>query len=72
VEKELKQTFEMIDLGDVKLYWGTKFIYQEEGIFVSQHICIQHLLEHFRMTNFCINKMPMNEGTKLCHDMETT
>lgn len=24
------------------------------------------------MTNYCINKMPMNEGTKLCRDMETT
>jgi len=38
VEKELKQAFEMNDLGDVKLYFGTKFVYEEEGIFVSQHI----------------------------------
>jgi hypothetical protein len=36
VEKELKQVFEMIDLGDIKLYLGIKFTYQEEGIFVSQ------------------------------------
>jgi hypothetical protein len=36
VEKELKQAFEMTDLGDVELYLGIKFIYQEEGIFVSQ------------------------------------
>ncbi len=71
MEKELKQTFKMIDLGNIKLYWGTKFIYKEEGIFVSQHKHIQHLLKRFRMENCCINKVLMNEGTKLCCDMET-
>ncbi len=66
MEKELKQAFEMNDLGDVKSYLGTKFAYEEEGIFVSQHRYIQHLLEHFRTTYYPTSKVPMHEGTKLC------
>jgi hypothetical protein len=70
VEKELKQVFEMSDLGDVKLYLGIKCIYQKEGIFVSQHRYIQHLLECFKVTYCHTNKVPMHKGTKLCQ-MET-
>jgi len=66
VEKDLKQAVKMNDLGDVKLYLGTKFAYEEEGIFVSQHIYLQHLLEHFRMRDCCTSKVPIHEGTKLC------
>jgi hypothetical protein len=66
VEKELKQAFEMNDLGDVKLYLGTKFPYEKDEIFVSQHRYIQHLLERFRMTDCCTSKVPMHEGTKSC------
>jgi hypothetical protein len=66
MEKELKQAFEMIDLGDVKLYLGTNFAYEDEGIFVSQHRYIQHLLECFRTTYCRTSEVPMHEGTKLC------
>ncbi len=66
MEKELKQAFEMNDVGDVKLYLGTKFPYEEDEIFVSQHRYIQHLLERFRMTYYPTSEVPIREGTKLC------
>jgi hypothetical protein len=46
MEKELNQAYEMTDLGDVKLYLGTKFVYEEEGIFIFQHRYVQ-LVETF-------------------------
>jgi hypothetical protein len=41
MEKEMNQAFEMINLGDVKLYLGTKFVYEEERIFIFQHRYVQ-------------------------------
>jgi hypothetical protein len=41
---QLKQTFEMIDLGDMKFYLGAKITYWKERIFICQWIYISILL----------------------------
>lgn len=47
--EELKQKFDMTDLGNLKYFLGIKFERINEGMFLSQDVYLMNLLKRFRM-----------------------
>jgi hypothetical protein len=64
------QCFEMTNLGEMNYYFKVKFIYLEEGIFMSQEDHIIKTLEFFGFAKCNSYRTSMSENVKLFIDME--
>lgn len=63
--RDMKNKFEMTDLGQLKYFLGMEVIQDEGGIFLSQKKYAQDLLKRFDMVNCNSCSTPMNTKEKL-------
>jgi len=59
----------MTNLGQLGCYLGVNFTTFKEGVFLSQRLYIEKMLQSFKMANCNPTKVPMAEGTKLESNM---
>ncbi len=69
IKKELKQIFEMTDIGQLQRYLGVEFRISSLGIFMTQKTYVGKILKQFGIMSSNPTKLPMVENITLETDM---
>ena len=70
IHAEIQGAFEMSDLGLLSYSLGLEFLFQPEGIMVTQRLYIQEMLDEFGLADCRPVATPMQEKLKLLPDMQ--
>ncbi|KAJ8635046.1 hypothetical protein MRB53_009313 [Persea americana] len=66
--REMKDVFEMTDLGKVKFFLGMESKQQKNEIFICQHKYAREILKKFHMEGCKPKATPMNQKEKFCKE----
>lgn len=69
LKMELKRQFKVIDLGQFEHYFNVNFSIFKEGVFLSQRLYIEKMLQSFVMVDYNPTKVLMVEGPKFESNM---